>query len=146
MWLRSLMAMHRLQELARISKRQGLPLNMKPQFFPTNPAPSCYAVIAAQNVGGGDLGGLCRSFMGACWAEDQDVADDAVVRRCLQDNGFDPSLADSGLLAGAETFEKNTEEALQRGVFGAPSYVVNDQLFWGQDRLSYLDDYLAEIG
>lgn len=136
---------YRMQELTRIAKRQGLPINLKPAFFPTNPAPSCYALIAAQNAGGGDVGGLCRSFLTACWAKEKDLADDTVVRACLAANGFDPSLADSGLLSGAETFERNTEEAIQKGVFGAPTYLVNDQMFWGQDRLSYLDDYLAEI-
>lgn len=135
---------YRLQELTRVAKRKELAINLKPAFFPTNPAPSCYAVIAAQAAGGGDLGGLCHSFMRACWAEEKDAGDDAVVRACLEENGFDPALADSGLLSGAETFEKNTEEALQKGVFGAPMYVVDDQLFWGQDRLSYLDDYLSE--
>lgn len=137
---------YRLQELARIAKRRELRMNLMPTFFPTNPAPSCYALIAAQNAGGGDLGGLAHSYMRACWAEDKDVGDDAVVRACLEENGFDTALADSGLLSGAETFAKNTEEAIQKGVFGAPMYVVNDQLFWGQDRLSYLDDYLAEQG
>lgn len=137
---------YRLQELARVSKRMDLPLNLKPSFFPTNPAPSCYALIAAQNAGGGDIGGLAQSFLKACWAEEKDLADDGVVRACLEANGFDSALADSGLLSGAETFEKNTEEAIQKGVFGAPTYVIDDQLFWGQDRLSYLDDYLTEKG
>lgn len=137
---------YRMQELARIAKHRDLPINLKPAFFPSNAAPSCYALIAAQNAGGGDVGGLCRAFLRACWAEEKDVADDNVVRACLVSNGFDPTLADSGLLSGAETFERNTEEAIQKGVFGAPSYVVNDQIFWGQDRLSYLDEYLVEIG
>ena len=135
---------NRLQELARVSKRTGLPLNLKPAHWPTNPAPSCYAIIAAQEAGGGDLGGLCHSILRACWAEDKDISEDAVVKACLEENGFSAGLADSGLLSGAETFAANTEEALKRGVFGAPSYVVGDEIFWGQDRLSYLDDYLAE--
>lgn len=137
---------YRMQELARIAKRNGLPINLKPAHFPSNPAPSCYALIAAQNAGGGDLGGLCHGFLRACWAEEKDLAEDDVVRACLEAHGFDPKLADSGLLSGAQAFEKNTEEAMQRNVFGAPSYVVGDQVFWGQDRLSYLDDYLSEIG
>lgn len=137
---------YRTQELTRIAKGRGLPINLKPAFFPSNPAPSCYALIAAQNAGGGDLGGLAHAFMRACWAEEKDVAEDAVVRACLEENGFDPALADSGLLSGAETFEKNTEEAIQKGVFGAPMYVVGDEMFWGQDRLSYLDAYLGEQG
>ncbi|WGI22645.1 2-hydroxychromene-2-carboxylate isomerase [Amylibacter sp. IMCC11727] len=135
---------YRLQELARVAKHNGLPINLKPAHFPTNPAPSCFALIAAQNAGGGDIGGLSHAFMRACWAEEKDVAQDDVVRACLEENGFDPALADSGLLSGAETFERNTEEAIQKGVFGAPMYVVGDQMFWGQDRLSYLDDYLSE--
>ncbi len=135
---------YRFQELARVAKRKGLPIALKPAFFPTNPAPSCYALIAAQNAGGGDLGGLAHAFMRACWAEGRDVGDDAVVRALLEENGFDPELANSGMLSGAETFEKNTEEAIQKGVFGAPMYVVGDEMFWGQDRLSYLDDYLSE--
>ena len=135
---------YRMQEIIRVAKAKGLPIHPTPAFFPSNPAPSCYAVIAAQNAGGGDVGGLCQSFLRACWAEEKDVAEDAIVRACLKENGFDPGLADSGLLSGAEIFEKNTQEAIKKGIFGAPMYVVEDQLFWGQDRLCYLDNYLAE--
>jgi len=137
---------YRMQELKRISKRNKLAITLEPAHFPTNPAPSSYALIAAQMAGGGDVGGLAQSLLRACWVEEKDIADDAVVRACLVENGFDPDLADSGMLTGAETFEKNTEEAIQLGVFGAPMYVVDDQMFWGQDRLSYLDDYLSEQG
>lgn len=137
---------YRMQELARISKRSGLPINPTPAHFPTNPAPSSFAIIAAQAAGGGDLAGLVHGTLRACWAEQKDVADEAVVRDLLAANGFDPELANSGLLSGAETFQKNTDEALKRGVFGSPSYLVNDQVFFGQDRLDYLDDYLAELG
>jgi 2-hydroxychromene-2-carboxylate isomerase len=135
---------YRLQELARIAKRQGLPINLGPAHWPTNPAPSSYAIIAAQNAGGGDLGALVQGFLSACWAGEKDIADDAVVKDCLAAAGFDPSLADQGLIVGAETFASNNEEAARRGVFGAPSYLIGDEVFWGQDRLSYLDEYLAD--
>jgi 2-hydroxychromene-2-carboxylate isomerase len=137
---------YRAQELPRIAKFNGMPLNAKPAFWPTNPAPSCYAIIAAQEAGGGDVGGLVRSLLTACWVEDKNIAEDDVVRAALTANGFDASLADSGMLTGAEIFSKNTEEAVQKNVFGAPSYVVGDQVFWGQDRLAHLDAYLAELG
>lgn len=136
---------YRLQELARISKNVGMPINLTPAYFPTNPAPAAYAIIAAQNAGEGNVGGLVQSVLAACFAEDRNVADDAVVRACLEENGFDPALADKGLIEGAETYASNTEEAVSRGVFGAPFYVVGDEKFWGQDRLSYLDDYLTGI-
>ena len=135
---------YRLQELKRISKRQEMPINLQPAFWPTNPAPSSYAIIAAQNAGGGNVGALVRAFLAACWTEEKNIAEDEIVKDCLTAAGFDPELADSGLMVGAETFAANNEEAVTRGVFGAPSYLVGNEVFWGQDRLSFLDDYLTE--
>jgi len=135
---------YRAQDLPRQAARRGLPLNLKPAHWPTNPAPSSYAIIAAQNAGGGDVGALVQSVLRACWAEERDIAEDAVVRDCLEQAGFDPALADSGLLSGAETYAANLEEAVNAGVFGAPFYVVDSgQSFWGQDRLEDLDLHLA---
>ncbi|AVO36871.1 2-hydroxychromene-2-carboxylate isomerase [Pukyongiella litopenaei] len=137
---------YRLQELRRQARKTGLPLNLKPAHWPTNAAPAAYALIAAQKTGGGDLGALAHGLTRACWAEDRDVADDAVIRDCLAAAGFDPSLADSGLLVGAETYAANLEEAVERGVFGAPFYITGDDArFWGQDRLDDLDAHLAEV-
>lgn len=134
---------YRLQELRRIAARVGLPLNLQPRHFPTNPAPAAYAVIAAQNAGGGDTGALVRALLRACFAEERDIAEDAVLRDCLSGAGFDPDLATSGLIEGAETYAANTEEAVARGVFGSPFYIIGEERFWGQDRLDYLDDYLS---
>lgn len=134
---------YRLQELRRIAARKGMAINLAPAHFPTNPAPASYAIIAAQSAGGGDIGALVRRLLAACWAEERDIADDAVIREALGATGFDPGLADSGLMQGAETYGANTEEAVARGVFGTPGYMVGDELFWGQDRLDYLDEYLA---
>jgi len=137
-------AAYRMIEIARQAAENDMPVNPKPMFFPANPAPSSYAVIAAQNAGGGDLGGLAHSILRACWAEEKDVASDDVIRTCLEEAGFDPGLADSGLLTGAETYAANLEEAVERGVFGAPFYVTDDGAkFWGQDRLAALDRHLA---
>lgn len=135
---------YRALDLARQSKKTGLKLNVKPAFWPTNAAPSAYAIISAQNAGGGDMGNLVHSLTAACWAEEKDIAQDDVIRGCLAGAGFDPGLADSGMLAGAETYAANQEEAVNRGVFGAPFYITDtDQRFWGQDRLSDLDMVLA---
>ncbi len=135
---------YRLQELARRAKRAGLPLNPVPTIFPVNAAPSSYAIIAAQAAGGGDLGALVHGVMRAYWGDDRNIAEDDVIRDCLQAAGFDPALADSGLLMGAETFARNLEEAVRRGVFGSPFYITDDdQRFWGHDRLEDLDLHLA---
>ena len=107
-------------------------------------APSAYAIHAAQKAGGGDLGKLALGILAACWAEDKNIAEDEVIKGCLKTAGFDPSLADSGLLAGAETYAANLEDAVKRGAFGSPFYVTDsDQRFWGQDRLDDLDLHLA---
>jgi len=135
---------YRAQELRRAAIKSGLPITMQPAFFPTNPAPSAYAIIAAQSSGGGDLGGLVHGFLRACWVEEKNIAEDDVVRACLESARFDPALADSGMLAGAETYAANLEEAVSRGVFGAPFYITDgDERFWGHDRLDDLDLYLA---
>lgn len=135
---------YRAQELVRQARKQDVPFTLKPAHWPVNPAPSAYAIIAAQAACSGDLGALVHSLARACWAEERDISDDAVIRDCLEDAGFDPALADKGLLAGAETYAANLEEAAARGVFGAPFYITGeDQRFWGQDRLEDLDAHLA---
>ena len=134
---------YRAQELVRQAKKLGMAFILQPAHWPTYGAPAAYAFIAAQNAGGGDLGKLAHGITRAVWAEEKDIAQDEVVRACLSDAGFDPALADSGLLEGAETYARNLEEAVERGVFGAPFYFVGDQRFWGQDRIEDVDLHLA---
>lgn len=134
---------YRMQELKRAKKKTGMPINFKPAHWPTNAAPSSYAIIAAQKSGG-TVGPLVQGFLRACWVEEKDIADDEVVREILGNAGFDPSLADTGLLSGAETYAANLEEAVSRGVFGSPFYITDgDERFWGHDRLDDLEAHLA---
>ncbi|EIE51333.1 2-hydroxychromene-2-carboxylate isomerase [Salipiger aestuarii] len=135
---------YRAQELPRQAKKAGKAFNLKPAHWPTNPAPASYAIIAAQTAGGGDLGALTHSILRACWAEDRDIAEDAVVQDCLKAAGYDPNLTFSGLLTGAEVYAQNLEDAVGAGVFGAPFYVLADGTkFWGQDRLDDLEAHLS---
>ncbi len=134
---------YRLQELRRWSKRLGMKLDIAPAFFPANPAPSSYAIISAARSGGGDLAGLVQAFPRAVWAEGRNIAEDEVVKAILTEHGFDPAVADKGMMTAADTYMSNLEEAVLRGVFGVPFYIVGDERFWGQDRLDDLDLYLA---
>ena len=130
---------YRLQDLERQSKKTGLALTLKPAFFPTNSAPSSYAIIAAQNEGGGDLAELVHGVTRAVWREEKNIAEDDVIRTALNAARFDPNLADRGLLSGAEEYASNLEAAVEAGVFGAPFHVVDGVThFWGQDRLDDL--------
>ena len=134
----------RAQEIRRQAKKNAMPINLQPAFWPTNPAPSSYAIIAAQNAGGGDLGGLCQAILRACWAEEKDISQDDVIQSCLTAHGFDAGLTLSGMLTGAETYAANTEDAVSNGVFGSPFYIVDGtEKFWGQDRIADLDAYLG---
>ena len=138
---------YRLADMARQAKRAGLPINVQPAHFPTNAAPSSYAIIAAQAAGGGDMFALVEAVLRACWAEQKNIAEDDVIGAALTAAGFDPDLATSGLLTGAEVYGRNLEDAVQAGVFGAPSFVtVDGAVFWGQDRIDDLADHLAGIG
>ena len=138
---------YRLQELRRQAAKAGLPINLRPAHWPTNPAPSSYALIAAAKTEAGAdptrMGALVHAVTRACWAEGRDIAEDDVIRDVLGAEGFDPALVDSGMLAGAEEYGRNLEEAVSRNVFGAPFYLVGEEAFWGQDRLDDLDAHLA---
>lgn len=141
---------YRLRDIARLAEAEGVPINLQPMYFGTNPVPASAAIVSAQAAAGsgdadGDVGALVRGFLRAAWADERDIADDGVVRDVLGANGFDPALADRGMLTAVETIERNTEEAIRRGVFGVPSYMVGEELFWGQDRLSVLERHLGEL-
>ena len=134
---------YRQQELERWARRLGRPLTLRPAFFPANPAPASYAIIAAQEAGGGDLAALVTSLGRACWEEERNIAEDAVIRESLEGAGFDPALASTGLLQGAEIYPRNLEEAVAAGVFGVPFFCHGAARFWGQDRLDFLAEHLG---
>ncbi|MGV8987579.1 MAG: 2-hydroxychromene-2-carboxylate isomerase [Cypionkella sp.] len=134
---------YRLQELRRWSQRLGMKLDLQPSYFPANPAPSAYAVLSAITAGGGDLPGLVRAFPRAVWAEGRNIAEDEVVKEILAENGFDPAISDHHMMTAADSYVRNLDEAVLRGVFGVPFYMVGEERFWGQDRLEDLDLHLA---
>ncbi|MEM6759874.1 MAG: 2-hydroxychromene-2-carboxylate isomerase [Pseudomonadota bacterium] len=135
---------YRAQDLPRQAKKHGLPLNLQPAFWPTNPVPSSCAVIAAQEAGGGDLGKLVHALLRAVWAEDRNIAEDDVIKGALTEAGFDPSLNDMALVNFSEVYEKNLEDAVTSGAFGAPFYIVDGSAhFWGQDKIEELDLHLS---
>ncbi|GIT90111.1 2-hydroxychromene-2-carboxylate isomerase [Jannaschia pagri] len=136
---------YRLQELRRSAAKAGVPINLKPAHWPTNPAPSSYAIIAAAKDGSGDMGALVSGLTRACWSEERDIAQDDVIADALEAAGFPRSLVNAGLLEGAEIYARNLEDAVAAGAFGAPFYIVGGERFWGQDRLDDLDAHLATL-
>ncbi len=134
---------YRLVEMRRSAAKLDMPMNLQPAHWPTNPAPSSYAIIAAAKDGSGDLAALVAGITRACWAEERDIAEDAVIADCLEAAGFDRGLVNAGLMEGAETYARNLEEAVSAGVFGAPFFIAGGEKFWGQDRIDDLDAWLG---
>ena len=84
--------------------------------------------------------GLCR----ACWAEERNIAEDDVIADCLEAAGFERAIAANAMFTAAAPYERNLEDAVAAGAFGAPFYITDDdQRFWGQDRLEALDRALG---
>ncbi len=136
---------YRLFELQRWRQRLGLPLTLHPEHFPTDAAPGARAIIAASHMGL-DAGALAGALMRACWVENRNVADAATLKAVADGLGMDGAA----LMAKAESpqiharAEAETEAAVKAQVFGAPSWIYRDELFWGQDRLDFLEDLVRD--
>ncbi|ROP81031.1 2-hydroxychromene-2-carboxylate isomerase [Stella humosa] len=132
---------YRLVELGRWSSHLGVPLTLHPKAFPS-PEGARVGMVLALRESAGDAAAmrLSHGFMAALWADDADVNDPAVLDQVASRLGFDgPALRARGQEpAIAALFEADTERAIAAGVFGAPSYVVDGEIFWGQDRLEFL--------
>ncbi len=130
------------EDRVRQAKKLGVVLG-DPVFRSPNAAPAAYALIAAQAAGGGDLAAFVQGIGRAMWAEGRDIGEGEVIADALAAAGFDPKVADRGMLMAAETYGANLEEAVAAGVFGVPFFVAGGAKFWGQDRLEDLDLFLA---
>lgn len=134
---------YRLVELRRWRDRRGLPLKPEPRHVPFDATLLDRAVIAAV-AAGHDPDAFMRRAFAAIWDEERDLADAEVVAALAAASDLPPDLLDQarGEAAGA-AYEAALQEALAKDVFGAPSYVLGGEVFWGQDRLELLEAALA---
>jgi 2-hydroxychromene-2-carboxylate isomerase len=133
---------YRLMELARWKKHLGVPLVSEPKFFPVAADPAAKLIIAADLLKGPEAAmNLALAAMRACWAEERNIADAATLDAVASATGLSPAaLGEPGVAAEAQArYDRYTEEAIARGVFGAPTYAIGDELFWGQDRLDFVE-------
>ena len=137
---------YRLVELQRFAKHLQLPLNLHPQFFPVAGDDASRLIIAvAQHDGDEAAMALCGAALSAVWVEQRNIADAAVLAELLHEQGLPASrLAESSQDQTQALYQAHTNEALALGVFGAPTYVVAGELFWGQDRLDFLERRLQQ--
>lgn len=136
---------YRHLELKRWSEILQVPCNLEPAFHPVADRRACYLVIAAMRQGL-DWSRLTYAVLRAVWVEDRNIADHATLVAIADETGLDGKalLASTDDEAVKAEYEANTEEAIRIGVFGAPAYVYEGELFWGQDRLLMLDWRLSQ--
>ena len=137
---------YRLMELKRWRDHLGIPINIQPKYFPSSEQQTASCVIALRETQGDQPAiKLAHRVLKAVWQDELNPADPATLAQLIREVGLDP---DAVIKLGAdpkwaEMRTRDTKAALDRGVFGAPSYVIGDEIFWGQDRLEFVERRLA---
>ncbi|HVL59305.1 MAG TPA: 2-hydroxychromene-2-carboxylate isomerase [Burkholderiaceae bacterium] len=140
-------------ELDRWRRYLGMPLNLTPKFYRSDGQPPDWnklpgwMVIAAQ-LAGHDAFVLSHALLRALWAEERDTTDAATRVAIANENGYDGNALQAMERSEAvqAAYAQYTAEAEQLGIFGAPTFVLDGERFWGQDRLMFVDRALAMRG
>mgnify|MGYP000527395683 CR=1 FL=1 len=139
---------YRMMELRRWRDELDVPIVLEPRHFPSDEAPGVRAVIAAVKAGENALK-LSSEIGRALWELDHDISDPAVLKAAGERAGVDVDAVRAAGPSDADLdaeWQRNTELAVERGVFGAPSYVFEDgEIMWGQDRVSFVEKKLAQL-
>jgi 2-hydroxychromene-2-carboxylate isomerase len=135
---------YRMVELQRWREKRGLSFNLKPKFWPFDVTLADRFVIAVTAARKDPDPFLRRAFAGI-WEEERNLADPLVVAELAEATGLDStSLIEAARGDMTEAvYGLNLENAVAHDVFGSPAYVLDGEVFWGQDRLDLLDDALA---
>ncbi len=131
-------------DFARFAKRYGVPLAINP-FFPINTITLMRIAVGLQMRQDARFMDYCRAMYRAIWVDAQNMNDAATVAKVLTAGGFDATalLALAAEQPVKDKLKADTEAAVARGVFGAPTFFVGEQIFWGQDRLDFVREALS---
>ena len=137
---------YRLLELKRWSEHLKIPLNCQPRYFPVNGDLAAAWILAAQEQGVAQALALTGAVGRAIWTQERDVAAESTLVAIAGELGLEAAAlgARAATAEIAARYKALTQEAIERKVFGAPTYVYEDELFWGQDRLDFLTRALAK--
>jgi len=135
---------YRMIELRRWREHLGLPLNLEPKYFPYATDAASFMIIAAdQQRGAQPAMQLAYGIMQACWVQERNCADAATLDQIATAVGLDGAELRAREGEAKAAYDAYTREAIERQVFGAPTYVVDGEIFWGQDRLDFVKRALA---
>jgi 2-hydroxychromene-2-carboxylate isomerase len=131
---------YRLVEMARFSKALNLPMNLHPKFFPVAGDPAAKLIIAVDMHHGTDAAlAITGAVLAAVWHEERDIADAATLAALLSEQHLDAAcLTLSDTPEVQDRYNSYTQRAIDAQVFGAPTYLVDGEMFWGQDRLDFV--------
>lgn len=131
-------------ELQRWAEKRGRPLNLRPAHWPFDPSFADRCVIAL-GLAGADATAFAGAVMRGVWEEERDLGDRGTISKLLSEAGFgaDDVLAAADGDDAKAAYEANRQEGQEIGVFGSPTYVLDGETFWGQDRLDMVDDALT---
>lgn len=131
---------YRLVELARFSEFLNIPLHTQPTFFPVAGDDAARLIIAVDMHHGADAAmTITGAVMAAVWAQQRNIADAQVLAELLHEHQLDAACLAAASHAEVQArYDKYTQSAIDHQVFGAPSYVIDGELFWGQDRLDFV--------
>ena len=137
---------YRLVELRRFGRWLNLPLVPEPRYFPVSGDDAARLIVAVDLKDGTDAAmRLAGAVLRAVWAEERHIADEAVLAQLLREQGLPAArLDDAHTQRVHQQYDANTQRAIDAGVFGAPSYVVDGEIFWGQDRLDFVERRLRQ--
>ncbi|MBV9046364.1 MAG: 2-hydroxychromene-2-carboxylate isomerase [Alphaproteobacteria bacterium] len=123
------------RDMERICAREGIPLKIPPVRFPQNGLKAARLTLVGERAGWAP--DFVRAVYTANFGHQKDITDDGVLAAALRAAGTDveAAVAAANTPENKERLKKQTEEAIARGIFGAPSFTVGDELFWGNDRL-----------
>lgn len=133
-----------LTDFARFARRYGVPMRFNP-FFPINTLALMRGAVGLQMRDQARFDEYVSAIFRAIWVDGRNLGDAAVVAEVLANAGFDPVAfaAVTGDPAIKDALKANTEEAVRRGAFGAPTLFVGDEMFFGQDRLDLVKEALG---
>jgi 2-hydroxychromene-2-carboxylate isomerase len=136
---------YRLLELARWRDFLQMPLNIKPRYFPVPGDDAARLIIAVDQADGSAAAlKLAGAVLAAVWAQERDIANADTRAELLAECGLSAQrAADAQTPVVQATYEQYSQRAIGAGVFGAPSYVVEGEIHWGQDRLDFVQRRLA---
>jgi 2-hydroxychromene-2-carboxylate isomerase len=133
---------HMWRDVEREAERHGIPFR-KPTVFPRNSVPAAKVAVLGVDENGGWGPAFIRRVMEASFVHDIDIATPALVDSILRELGLDgPSVRQEAASPGrSDALRRSTKAAIELGIFGAPTFMVGDEMFWGNDRLESALDW-----